>query len=1479
MSDQQPPNPPTDEPQISGGWRKPENVGGWRQHTPTPEEAEDTNGGWRVPAVPPELELVPTDEGAWHRPQPEDTPFTPEDEIEIAPRPENINFWSPAAEQPAAADEEESEDIGGLGELVALVSLVERRPEPSIVLRPEDSTDQPATSTAPDPAGDIEAALAAAAQTDEGEPDFSGRGSAEREALEAAAQERAPYVPLTGLRRPEDDLEEEEEEALTPEEIARRQVEALSDSQRLAAEAEQEAEALTPEEIARQQVEALSDSQQLGATEALGATGPVPVSTDDPANYARQQVQELGGEPVAEPVDPVREALAQQFLETEAQVRGLRMRYHSGQMSRDELQNELRKLLILDNNQNWWMMGVESDVWFRYDQESGDWVQDTPPRPTVSAQRTGVPTETSGLDAVDVLGNQSLPYLPDDREVTEFDAEYTPDTMGMDGMPLPRPVPINDPDLTVPGAGGIYQDTVRRSEAPTLEGMQPTVPGATIPHDFGADAGAYVPAPEVEDVSPPDYDIPGTGQTYQEAAERQRRTLLQQALLIGSILIGLMFIVGAIFVVYVVLTYNNIAAEYREQIAALADYEPPFQTARVLDSQGELIAELPSPSGFRQEARSLADVSPELIYAVIAVEDERYFENPGYDPIAIFRAFVQNLGADQVVSGASTITQQLATRLILGDDTPTADNKLREIIIASEIAQQYSKNEVLLLYLNEMFFGNQSTGVEAAAEFYFDKSADQVNLTEGAMLASLIAGPASRDPVTNRAEAFAQTDNALRQIARVPCLNFSEIPGVNREYCIDANSIINANNNFVGQTLVDRARLQTRPYQPREFDFEHPHFVYFILAQLEQEFGSDEVYRRGFVVRTTLRTEVQNAAETALQQRLEALAATRANTGAVMVSNPATGAIWAMVGSPNFNDPDIAGQINNAFAWNQPGSAIKPIEYAQALEGLDRNGNGVLDYDDYLTAASILWDVPSQYSNPPYEPVNFDGQYRGPVSVRRALANSLNIPAVKVFDFIGPNGFINISRRMGLRFIEDDRGEVPNVGRPSALGATEVRLFDMMKAYAIIANGGSYAPLYAIESITDAEGNEVALAPRPAPEGRIPAPVAFLLQNIMSDDESRAEAFGRNNATLNIPGYPGLSAVKTGTSNGNRDLWAMGFTRNVVTGVWIGRHDDADIRSTDSVASAGSVWNEVMRAGLNAAGRPRGFENPGNVEAQTICILTGTLPGASCPGGQRGELFIVDHPPPPASEGFVVTVPINSWTFLRTNDFCPNDRMDATFVDIEDPFAIPWLRAPQGQPAAQALGLPEQIIPPPQTGCTVNTVLPTAQIIGPADGQTVTGNVQVTGVVSAPNFARYQLELAPDGTNNFQLVAGPYNIQQPNAGSVLGEFNSEAAPNGNYILRLAVFGTAESGGGFVYRTTRIRVENVTPTPTITPTPTLTPTLPPTQTVIPPTPVPFITDTTVPFFPTDTPPAPIITTPINGNGSSQGGPTPTIFIGG
>src|SRR5690606_29640798 len=164
----------------------------------------------------------------------------------------------------------------------------------------------------------------------------------------------------------------------------------------------------------------------------------------------------------------------------------------------------------------------------------------------------------------------------------EFDAEYTPDTMGMDGMPLPRPVPINDPDLTVPGAGGIYQDTVRRSEAPTLEGMQPTVPGATIPHDFGADAGAYVPAPEVEDVSPPDYDIPGTGQTYEEAAERQRRTLLQQALLIGSILIGLMFIVGAIFVVYVVLTYNNIAAEYREQIAALADYEPPFQTARVL---------------------------------------------------------------------------------------------------------------------------------------------------------------------------------------------------------------------------------------------------------------------------------------------------------------------------------------------------------------------------------------------------------------------------------------------------------------------------------------------------------------------------------------------------------------------------------------------------------------------------------------------------------------------------------------------------------------------------------------------------------------------------------------------------------------------------------------------------------------------------------------------------------------------------------
>ncbi|MBZ0292037.1 MAG: penicillin-binding protein, partial [Anaerolineae bacterium] len=927
--------------------------------------------------------------------------------------------------------------------------------------------------------------------------------------------------------------------------------------------------------------------------------------------------------------------------------------------------------------------------------------------------------------------------------------------------------------------------------------------------------------------------------------------------------------------------YNNIASDYRQQVADLANYRPSFQTVRILDAQGQLLADLTSQDGGdRTPLNSLARISPELIYSVVSVEDERYFENPGYDPISIFRAFVQNIGAGSVVSGASTITQQVASRLILQDSTPTADNKLREIVIASEIARRYSKAEILLLYLNEIPFGNQSFGVEAAAQFYFDKPAAEINLTEGAMLAALIGAPSARNPVTNRSEAFAQTDNALRIIASVPCLNFTEVAGVNGEYCIDRNRILNAQDNFTGQTLVQRAEVQARDYLPRETQIDYPHFVFYVLEELESQFDVAEIYQRGFVVRTTLNAVIQDSAEQALRNKLNTIGLNGANNGAVMVTDPTSGAILAMVGSANFNNPDISGQVNNVFAWNQPGSTIKPVMYAKALDGVgDRNGNGVIDYSEYLTAASILWDVPTQYTDPPYTPVNFDGVYRGPVSVRRALSNSLNVPAVKAFDFIGAEGFVEISRRLGLTFESDTRGEPPVIGRPSAVGATDVRLFDMMQAYGAIANNGVLTSLYSIESVTDSDGNEVPLQGRDEPARALRAQVAFLLQNILSDDAIRAEAFGAN-SVLNVNGYPGLVGAKTGTTNDIRDLWTMGFARNLVTGVWIGRVDDAPMRNLDSLSTSAEVWNQVMKTALDRRPRPPGFQNPGDIVQLTICDLTGTLPGDNCPG-RRNELFAVNQPPPPPEQGIVVSIPIDTWTFRRANDICPDNVEFRTFANVSDPFAIAWLTT-TGRQTANLLGLPQDIQTPPDQACDLNTTLPTALLAAPADGATVENVIQITGAVAAPNFARYQLEYAPlSNSNNFVPITGAITEQRPTNGSVLGEWDTRNVPNGDYIIRLAMFATQESGGGYLYRTTRVRVENVLPTATPTPTQPS-----PTPTAI----VPVITDTTVPF-PSVTP----LTLPTADTFNNQGGgfippsvtpgvqlapgvPTPTISVG-
>ena len=428
------------------------------------------------------------------------------------------------------------------------------------------------------------------------------------------------------------------------------------------------------------------------------------------------------------------------------------------------------------------------------------------------------------------------------------------------------------------------------------------------------------------------------------------------------------------------------------------------------------------------------------------------------------------------------------------------------------------------------------------------------------------------------------------------------------------------------------------------------------------------MFRRGFEIKTTLIPRIQDAAQNALEQQVNALANNGVNTGAVMVTDPRDGAIRAMVGSPDFSDDSIDGQVNNAFTWQQPGSSIKIVEYTAALEGVDRNGTR-----DYYTPATILWDVPTSFQNPSYTPVNYDRNFHGPVALRYALANSYNVPAVKTLNFIGLDKFLDTAQRMGLRFLPEAQ-----FGLPTALGANEVRLYDMMQAYGTLANDGTRVQEYAITGITDGDGNTVDLPERAQPALAVQPQVAFLMQSILSDNSARTPAFG-SNSPLNIPGYDGRVAAKTGTSNDNRDLWTMGFSSNFVVGVWIGRVDNNPTVNTSGLAAA-PIWNAVMQAALQGT-NPEPFNPPQGIVQQQICADTGTVYDASVALLERSQRIL--RPELAAARRRTglrrPTVPIDTWTGLKANQFCTESVVTDTFVNITDPSAVAWLGTAAGQ--------------------------------------------------------------------------------------------------------------------------------------------------------------------------------------------------------
>ncbi len=948
-------------------------------------------------------------------------------------------------------------------------------------------------------------------------------------------------------------------------------------------------------------------------------------------------------------------------------------------------------------------------------------------------------------------------------------------------------------------------------------------------------------------VTPSAYENSPGGRVRQAASSRQvpvaRRQPFNRSKTGGCLLQGLIIFIfviiglGLIMAAVGIYEYYSIASGL-PGVSDLQQRASQFETTYILDRNGDILYEILDPQAGRRTYTPLNEISPYLVAATISTEDKDFYSHGGFDPLAIVRAFWQNLTSGETVSGASTITQQLARAVLFSPeerDQVTYLRKVREAILASEIERRYSKDEILELYLNEIYYGNQAYGVEAAAETYFNKSAGLLDLGEAAFLAGLPQAPSVYDIYTARDITLTRYQVVVMGMLSLSmerhCIHVSNST---QPVCVEGSAAANA-----------IQEIQNQTFNPPTVNMKYPHWVQFIRAQLESRFDPQTIYRSGFTVYTTLDPDMQDAAQQAVTAQINALVDKHVTDGALVAIKPSTGEILAMVGSPDFNNDANAGQINMAVSpTRQPGSSIKPFTYLAAFE-------------KGWTPATLIWDVPSEFSpsglpsdpSPKWVPTNFDHNFHGPVTVRTALANSYNVPAVKALQFVGvygDNGLVAMARRLGLTSLTRD-----DYGLSLTLGGGEVSLLEMAGGYAVIANGGVKVPPVAILKIVDFKGNVVYEYQPPGGEQVLRPEHAFLMTSILSDNAARAPTFGTN-SVLNLPFKV---AVKTGTSNDSRDNWTLGFTPDLVVGVWVGNADYTPMENTTGVTGAGPIWAEFMTYAINrlTGGNPTPFAVPAGIEQHTICIVSGTQPSKWCPS-QREELFAANQPPLPPDDDLWKQVQYDTWTGLLASDECTSDYTDDRLViNVTEQFARNWiLQNENGQQWARDMGF-KKVVFIPERKCSAADPRPDLKFIGLQDGQTITQNSLDISIVAnaTAGFSSWRLDWSTMAEpENRKILVG--DIGTPVAvPTKIYTWDLSGMPSGPITLRLYMQGDGDS---FADRNISLNLVLPTPSPTpswtSTPTPSSTPV--PSSTFTPTeTPTPTNTPTELPF-PTDTP---------------------------
>ncbi len=603
-------------------------------------------------------------------------------------------------------------------------------------------------------------------------------------------------------------------------------------------------------------------------------------------------------------------------------------------------------------------------------------------------------------------------------------------------------------------------------------------------------------------------------------------------------------------------------------------------TTRIYDRHGKELYSI-----FKDENRTLvplSDLPPHVINATLAIEDADFFQHPGFSPKGILRAVKVNF-TEGKVQGGSTITQQLVKNILLTSEKKYK-RKLREVLLAIAVDALYTKDEILSMYFNQISYGGAIYGIEQASLKYFGKHAKDLTVSEAALLAAIPAAPTTYSPFGNNPElVFKRQHEVLRRMVE---------------------------EQHITPELANQAMTEELIFNENKTDILAPHFVMYVRSILDEQYGETMVSQGGLEVYTTLDFSLQQTAQQIVTEEIEQLKGFRISNGSALVTEPQTGEILAMVGSTNYFDIEHDGQVNITDRLRLPGSSIKPLTYAIALE------NG-------MTPATTIEDAPITYSipgSPPYSPQNYDGKFHGKVRIREALANSYNIPAVKTLSVIGIDKMIDKGKLMGI----DTWNDRSRFGLSLTLGGGEVKMTDMAELYGTFANNGQTVELNPILLIKNSEGkilyeNPCVNVSLDCEKRRSLDPrVAYQITDILSDNQARSSAFGTN-SVLSIPNQQ--VAVKTGTTNSLRDNWTIGYTTERVVAVWVGNNDNTPMSYVASgITGASPIWNKIIRTQLHEES-PHVFAQPTQLIKVAICTTTGTLACEGCPSTKE-EYFL-----------------------------------------------------------------------------------------------------------------------------------------------------------------------------------------------------------------------------------------------------------------